>query len=106
MTDPDERVDGDDAEQHEQRDVRLHESAQDGRERVTALVRVVSGQRACLRSADVTEGDGVQQWSHVTHHHNELQHFKHSLSRVHLHTNNTISHSYNVQAVEGVLNGW
>lgn len=88
VTDPDERVDGDDAEHDEQWDVRLHEFAQDGWERVTALVCVVSGQRACLRSAHVTEGDGVEKWSQVTHHHNELKHFKHSLSRVHLHTNN------------------
>lgn len=57
VEDPEEGVDAQQAEQKEQRDVGLHQLAQDGGQRVTALEDAVAGQSVRARLADVTERD-------------------------------------------------
>lgn len=84
VEDPEEGVDAQQTEQKEQRDVGLHQLAQDGGQRVTALEDTVAGQSVRARLADVIERDGAQERSGVAHDQNELHDLEHRLSSVHL----------------------
>lgn len=84
VEDPEEGVDSQQTEQKQQEDVGLHQLAQDGGQRVTALENAVAGQSVRVKLADVTERDGAQERSSVAHDQDELQDLEHRLSSVHL----------------------